>query len=31
LMQNGIVKTLDEQAVVEKAEKHAFKLLARNL
>ncbi|MEM3641838.1 MAG: amidohydrolase family protein, partial [Candidatus Bathyarchaeia archaeon] len=30
LMENRVVKTLDEQAVIEKAEKHAFKLLSRN-
>ncbi len=29
LMENGQVKTLDEQAVIEKAEKHAAELLAR--
>ncbi|MEM3580276.1 MAG: amidohydrolase [Candidatus Bathyarchaeia archaeon] len=31
LVENRIVKTLDEHTVVEKAEKHAFELLSRNL
>ncbi|MBS7621113.1 amidohydrolase, partial [Candidatus Bathyarchaeota archaeon] len=31
LMEDGVVKVLDEHAVVEKAEKHAFELLSRNL
>jgi 5-methylthioadenosine/S-adenosylhomocysteine deaminase len=31
LMENRVVKTLDEHAVIEKAERHAFDLLSRNL